>query len=76
MTADTEFEDEVYLSPDEEEKCREMFKVFDRDGAGKLDVKKMRMILESMGHHRLSERDLQKMIEKADLENYGHITYG
>ena len=50
--------------------------MFDRDGAGHIDARKMRIVLESMGHHGVSDRDLQRMIEKADLENYGHITLG
>ena len=67
---------EVELSPDEEEKCRQVFAVFDRDGAGHIDARKMRIILESRGHHGVSDRDLQRMIDRADLENYGHITLG
>ena len=67
---------DVDLSPEEEEKCRQVFAVFDRDGAGHIDARKMRIVLESMGHHGVSDRDLQRMLEKADLENYGHITLG
>lgn len=50
--------DDVDLTPEEEEKCRKAFAVFDRDGAGHIDARKMRIVLESMGHHRLSERDI------------------
>ena len=49
---------EVDLSPEEEEKCRKVFAVFDRDSTGYIDSRKMRIVLESMGHHRVSDRDL------------------
>ncbi len=66
---------EIDLTPEEEEKCKQVFQVFDRDGHGYIDAKRMRIVLEAMGHHRVSEKDMQKIIEKADLENYGHITF-
>lgn len=64
------------MTPEEEEKSRQAFEVFDRDRTGYIDFKKMRIVLESMGHTRLSEREVHRMIEKADCENYGHLTLG
>jgi Ca2+-binding EF-hand superfamily protein len=64
------------LSPDEEEKCRVLFNALDKDRKGNLDLKKIRMLLETLGHQSLSDRELQEIVAKADIENYGHITFG
>lgn len=64
------------LSYEEEEKCRELFNALDKDRKGNLDLKKVKILLETLGHQVNTERELQKVMAKVDIENYGHITFG
>ena len=56
------------LSSDEEEKCRVLFNALDKDRKGNLDLKKIRVLLETLGHQSLSDRELQEIVAKADIE--------
>ncbi len=72
-----DIDEQFDLTPEEEEKCRQAFEVFDRDHSGYIDTKKMRVVLDSMGYaERASDRQVQRLIEQADAENYGHLTLG
>jgi hypothetical protein len=64
------------LSQEEEEKCRELFNALDKDRKGNLDLKKVKVLLHTLGHQVSSERELQKIMSQVDIENYGHITFG
>jgi Ca2+-binding EF-hand superfamily protein len=64
------------LSQEEEEKCRELFNALDKDRKGSLDLKKVKVLLHTLGHQVSSEKELQKIMARVDIENYGHITFG
>jgi Ca2+-binding EF-hand superfamily protein len=64
------------LSQEEEEKCREIFNAVDKDRKGNLDLKKVKVLLHTLGHQVNSEKELQKIMARVDIENYGHITFG
>jgi Ca2+-binding EF-hand superfamily protein len=64
------------LTQEEEEKCRELFNALDKDRKGNLDLKKVKVLLHTLGHNVSSEKDIQKVMAQVDIENYGHITFG
>ena len=64
------------LTQEEEEKCRELFNALDKDRKGNLDLKKVKVLLHTLGHNIGSEKDIQKVMAQVDIENYGHITFG
>ncbi len=64
------------LTQEEEEKCRELFNALDKDRKGNLDLKRVKVLLHTLGHKVSSEKELQKVMAQVDIENYGHITFG
>lgn len=57
---------------DSEEEIAEAFKVFDRNGDGKISAAELRHVLTSIGE-KLSDADVDQMIKEADTNNDGEI---
>ncbi|PFH47555.1 hypothetical protein AMATHDRAFT_67515 [Amanita thiersii Skay4041] len=52
----------------------EAFKVFDKDGNGKISREELQEVMSSLGEE-LTEQQLQSMIEEADLDGDGEICF-
>ena len=52
----------------------EAFKMFDRDGNGKISVEEMKYILASLGES-YSEKEVDEVFKEADLNKDGNIDY-
>lgn len=59
---------------DTEDELLEAFKVFDRDGNGKISAHELRYVMLSSGED-LTEQDIQEMIQEADTDGDGYIDY-
>ncbi len=59
---------------DIEEELMEAFKVFDRDGDGKISGQELRHVLENMGE-KLTDQEVEDMVREADLDGDGLISY-
>ncbi|CAN3357448.1 calmodulin [Diutina catenulata] len=57
---------------DSEAEIAEAFKVFDRNGDGKISAAELRHVLTSIGE-KLSDADVDQMIKEADTNNDGEI---
>lgn len=57
---------------DSEAEILEAFKVFDRNGDGKISAAELRHVLTSIGE-KLSDADVDQMIREADVNNDGEI---
>ena len=57
---------------DSEAEIAEAFKVFDRNGDGKISAAELRHVLTSIGE-KLSDADVDQMIREADVNNDGEI---
>jgi len=59
---------------DIEEELMEAFKVFDKDGNGRLESNELRHIMLTLGE-RLSDEEIEEMINEADTKGMGYIDY-
>lgn len=59
---------------DSEDELIEAFKVFDRDGNGKISARELRYVMLSSGED-LTEQDIQEMVLEADTDGDGYIDY-
>ena len=59
---------------DAEDELLEAFKVFDRDGNGKISAHELRCVMLSSGED-LTEQDIQEMVMEADIDGDGFIDY-
>ena len=59
---------------DAEDELLEAFKVFDRDGNGKISAHELRYVMLSSGED-LTEQDIQEMVMEADIDGDGFIDY-
>ena len=59
---------------DSEDELIEAFKVFDRDGNGKISAHELRYVMLSSGED-LTEQDIQEMVLEADTDGDGFIDY-
>jgi calmodulin len=57
-----------------EEQLREAFKVFDKDGNGKLNANELKQSMTNLGE-RLSKEDIEYMIKMADVTGDGNVNY-
>ena len=48
--------------------------MFDRDGNGLIDRNELKLVMQELGE-KLSEEDIDEMIEEADTNNDGFIDY-
>ncbi|KAK3578254.1 hypothetical protein CHS0354_011576 [Potamilus streckersoni] len=58
----------------EEAEMREAFKVFDRNGDGKISCKELRSVLQSIGET-MTEAEFRDLMREADLDGDGSISY-
>ncbi|XP_026462100.1 calmodulin-like [Ctenocephalides felis] len=56
------------------DEIREAFRVFDKDGNGRMSVAELRHILTSLGE-RLTDNEVDAMIREADVDNDGMLDY-
>lgn len=59
---------------DSEQEIREAFKVFDKEGTGSISSAYLRHIMTTMGD-RLSDDEVDEMIQEADIDGDGDIDY-
>lgn len=59
---------------DAEDELLEAFKVFDKDGNGKISAHELRYVMLSSGED-LTEQDIQEMVMEADIDGDGFIDY-
>ena len=57
-----------------EEQLREAFKVFDKDGNGKLNAHELKQSMTNLGE-KLSKEDIEYMIKMADVTGDGNVNY-
>jgi len=57
---------------DSQAEILEAFKVFDKDGSGKISVKELREVMTSLGE-KLTEGEVEEMIKDADIDGDGEI---
>ena len=61
-------ENELGLTREEEEKCNQAFKAFDKDGSEDIDAEELRIVLRMMGIS-VTEAKLQRMMTEANPED-------
>lgn len=59
---------------DSEEEIREAFRVFDRDGNGRISTAELRHVMTSIGE-KLSEDEVKELIKEADPNGSGLVDY-
>ncbi|XP_066286717.1 calmodulin-like isoform X1 [Branchiostoma lanceolatum] len=59
---------------DNEKEIREAFRVFDKDGNGFITASELRVVMANLGE-KLSDEELEEMIDEADIDGDGHINY-
>lgn len=57
-----------------DEELKEAFKVFDKDGDGKISAKELKSVMSSLGEQ-LTDEEVQNMIKDADKNGDGEIDY-
>ncbi|KAJ8309527.1 hypothetical protein KUTeg_014401 [Tegillarca granosa] len=57
-----------------EQDLREAFKVFDKNGDGKISKMELKTVLESLGQH-LTDRELDDMMNEADTNHDGAVDF-
>jgi len=63
------------LNEEEIEMCKKAFHMYDKNGSGTIDVKELRMAMESLGQHPTDE-DLYLMISQVDEDGSNEIDFG
>lgn len=62
-----------FYSQGDESKLHTLFKIFDRDGNGKIDSRELNTVMSSVSHQQLTDGDVQAMIAEADTNQDGVI---
>ncbi|XP_061173346.1 uncharacterized protein LOC133182517, partial [Saccostrea echinata] len=64
-----------FKDPNEvEDEMQAAFKVFDKDGSGKIDAEELKTAMMNLGE-RMSDKDVNEMIAAADLDSDGKVDY-
>lgn len=61
-------------SQDKDEEIIEAFKVFDRDGDGKISKQELYLVMKALGEN-LTEEEIEEMIREADINGDGEIDF-
>ena len=56
------------------EDLREAFKIFDKNGDGKIDPKELRHVMTNLGE-KLTDDEVDEMIQTADADGDGKVNY-
>ena len=59
---------------DSEEKIREAFRVFDKDGNGFISAAELRHVMTNLGE-KLTDEEVDEMIREADIDGDGQVNY-
>lgn len=62
------------LQPDQVREFREAFKLFDRDGDGRVTAVELGTVMRSLGQNP-TEAELRDMVQEADEDGNGHIDF-
>jgi len=65
---------EKVINTDEKKALRESFKVFDKNGDGRICAKELWEALISIGE-KLSSEDIEELMKKADIDKDGYLCY-
>lgn len=64
-----------FKSPDVvEDEMKSAFKIFDKDGSGKIDAKELRHAMKSLGET-MTDEEVDEMIKAADQDSDGKVDY-
>lgn len=58
----------------DEDEIKEAFRVFDKDGNGKISRHELRHVMKNLGE-KLSDEEIDEMITEADVDGDGEISY-
>jgi len=61
-------------SGDKETEIREAFKIFDRDGDGRISANELKEVMLNMGE-KIGDKEIADIIKEADLDGDGEISY-
>jgi len=59
---------------EQDEEMKEAFKVFDRDGNGKITASELRQVMANLGE-KLTDEEVFEMIKEADIDGDGEINF-
>lgn len=59
---------------DSKQEVLEAFKVFDKDGSGKISAEELRQVMTSLGE-KLTDKEVDEMMKEADTNGDGEIDY-
>lgn len=68
------FMDEFFRKKDDK-KLRNMFRMFDRNGNGRVDLTELRTVMKQVSQERLSNEEIRQMMVEADTNKNGTIEY-
>ncbi|OMJ96052.1 hypothetical protein SteCoe_434 [Stentor coeruleus] len=68
------FMDEFFRKKDDK-KLRNMFRMFDRNGNGRVDLTELRTVMKQVSQERLSNEEIRQMMLEADTNKNGTIEY-
>jgi calmodulin len=57
-----------------EDEMKAAFKIFDKDGSGKIDAKELKNAMKSLGNQ-MSDKEVEEMLAVADLDADGKVDY-
>lgn len=57
-----------------ESEMKDAFKIFDKDGSGKIDAAELKQAMTSLGNP-LTDQEVDEMIKAADLDQDGKVDY-